>query len=350
MSKIAVLTSGGDSPGMNACVMSAARSAALRGIPFVGIKRGYNGLLEKSRNTDDDFCELTLDVVLDIADLPGTYLRTARCEEFKKIEVQKRAADLLRSRNITGLVVIGGDGSFRGANALCQQGIPCIGIPGTIDNDLPYSETSLGFETSVNACMDAVRSIRATSRSHDRPAVVEVMGRHCGSIALSTASATGAEIVIVPECRSWKVDDIAMRLNLLIERGNTRATIIVAEGAWEKMKPFDVYEFLHPYGVQVFRGEPMTANRFATVLKYKCKMTEVRSAVIGYIQRGYEPCARDANLAFEWGSLAVKLLGSGISNQVIGMKNGRTFYMPIEQALKAKRRFNYDLYNLINAM
>jgi 6-phosphofructokinase 1 len=350
MSKIAVLTSGGDSPGMNAAVMAVARSAALLGMPLVGIKRGYNGLLGVSKNPDDDFVELTLDTVLDIADLPGTYLRTARCEEFKRLDVQKHAADILRSRDISGLVVIGGDGSFMGANALCQQGVPCIGIPGTIDNDLFYSETSLGFDTSVNACMDAVRSIRATSRSHDRPAVVEVMGRHCGSIAMATASATGAEIVIVPEVKNWHVGDIAARLNLLIERGNTRATIIVAEGAWKEMSPFDVYDFLAPFGLQVFKGEPMTANRFASVLKYKCNMAEVRATIIGYVQRGYEPSANDAMYAFEWGSLAVELLSQGISNQVVGLKNGRTFYMPIEEALQVKRPFNHKLYNMINAL
>ena len=183
MRKIGVLTSGGDSPGMNAAVMSVARSAALYGIPLIGIKRGYNGLLRKSENIKDDLQELTLETVLDIADQPGTYLRTARCNEFREAKYREFAMKTLRDMEIDGLVVIGGDGSFNGAIELCRLGMPCSGIPGTIDNDLAYSEMSLGFDTAVNVCVDAIRRIRATSRSHDRPAVVEVMGRHCGDIA-----------------------------------------------------------------------------------------------------------------------------------------------------------------------
>ena len=150
MRKIGVLTSGGDSPGMNAAVMSVARSAALYGIPLIGVKRGYNGLLRKSSNLKDDLQELTMELVLDIADEPGTYLRTARCLEFKEKKVQEKAIKTLKNMQIDGLVVIGGDGSFRGAQALCNLGFPCIGIPGTIDNDLPYSEISLGYDTAVN--------------------------------------------------------------------------------------------------------------------------------------------------------------------------------------------------------
>ena len=192
MRKIGVLTSGGDSPGMNAAVMSVARSAAMYGIPLIGVKRGYNGLLRKSANLKDDMQELTLELVLDIADEPGTYLRTARCLEFKEKKYQEKAVKTLKSMQIDGLVVIGGDGSFRGAQALCELGVPCIGIPGTIDNDLPYTEISLGYDTAVNVCVEAIRKIRATSRSHDRPAVVEVMGRHCGDIALTAAVSTGS--------------------------------------------------------------------------------------------------------------------------------------------------------------
>ena len=349
MSHIAVLTSGGDSPGMNAAVMSVAKNAAYYGLNLLGIKRGYNGLLGKSEKQEDDFVRLDLDTVLDIADLPGTHLRTARCLEFLDPQVREKAAQRLRDMDVTGLVVIGGNGSFQGAMRLCELGIPCIGIPGTIDNDLPYTEMTLGYDTAVNVCVDAVRAIRATSRSHDRPHVVEVMGRDCGDIALSTAAATGAEIVVVPEVK-WKVDDVAAQLNDQIARGNTRATVVVAEGCWASMKPFDVYKFLKPYGKQVFEGEPMTANRFASVLKRKCGMVEARSTVIGYTQRGCSPTARDSIFAFEAGAMAVHLLRNGISNQVIGVKNGRTFYMPIEKALAEKRRFNKKLYNLINSL
>ena len=192
MSNIAILTSGGDSPGMNAAVMSVARNAAYYGIPLIGIKHGYNGLLGRGAKAEDDFIRLDLDTVLDIADMPGTYLRTARCREFLDPAVREKAAKTLRDLDVSGLVVIGGDGSFQGAMHLCKLGIPCIGIPGTIDNDLAYTEITLGYDTAVNVCVDAVRAIRATSRSHDRPHVVEVMGRDCGDIALSTAVATGA--------------------------------------------------------------------------------------------------------------------------------------------------------------
>ena len=348
MSKIAVLTSGGDSPGMNAAVMAVARNAARYDMPLVGIKRGYNGLLGLSQNPEDDLCELTLDTVLDIADLPGTYLRTARCKEFLDPAMRARAARTLKELDVKGLVVIGGDGSFQGAMRLCELGVPCIGIPGTIDNDLAYTEMTLGYDTAVNVCVDAIRAIRATSRSHDRPAVVEVMGRDCGDIALTSAVASGAEIVLVPEVK-WSVDQAAERLSKLIERGNTRATVVVAEGAWASMKHFDVYSFLKPYGKQVFEGEPMSALRFASILKRKCN-AEARSTVIGYTQRGNQPTARDSAFAFEAGTLAVQLLKEGVGNQVIGIKHGKIFHTPIERALSEKRHFNKALYKLVNAM
>ncbi len=349
MSNIAVLTSGGDSPGMNAAVLSVARNAAYYGMNLIGIKQGDNGLLGRSENPEDDFTHLNLDTLLDIADLPGTYLRTARCREFLDPEMRAVAAKTLRQLDVKGLVVIGGDGSFHGALRLCELGIPCVGIPGTIDNDLSYTEMTLGYDTAVNVCVDAVRSIRATSRSHDRPHVVEVMGRHCGDIALTTAVSTGAEIVVVPEMK-WSVDKVADRLNKLISIGNTRATIVVAEGCWDSMAPFDVYKFLLPYGKQVWENEPMTSNRLASILKRKCGMVEVRDTVIGYVQRGATPTARDSSFAFEAGAMAVNLLKDGLGNQVIGVKNGRTFAMDIDKALSVKPRFNQKLYNLVNTL
>ncbi len=349
MKKIGVLTSGGDAPGMNAAIMAVARSAALYGMPLVGIKRGYNGLLRKSTSIYDDMEDLRLDTVLDIADRPGTYLRTARCMEFHDPAWREVAANTLRAMEIDGLVVIGGDGSFHGAEALCQLGIPCIGIPGTIDNDLPYTESTLGYDTAVNVCVTAVRSIRATSRSHDRPAVVEVMGRHCGDIALTTAVSTGAEIVLVPEV-PWKVEDVAKRLNRLIAKGNTRATIVVAEGCWESMEPFDMYTFLNSHGKRCYEGEPISAERFASIMKRMCGNVEARAPVVGYTQRGAVPSARDSAYAFEAGHLAVRLLRDGISNQVIGMKEGKVYYTSIDEALRAKRDFRMDLYEMVNTL
>ena len=357
MKRIAVFTSGGDAPAMNAAVVSIARNAAYLGLELIGIKRGFNGLLGKGEDKDN-FIRLDLDTVLDIADLPGTYLRTARCDEFLDPQVQYNAAQLLKAKGIEGLIVIGGNGSFAGAGKLCAHGIKCIGIPGTIDNDLSYTEVTLGYDTAVNVCVDAVRAIRATSRSHDRPHVVEVMGRDCGDLALATAEATGAEIVIVPEA-NWCVDDIANRLNHQIQKGNTRATIVVAEGSWASMEPFDVYEFLHPYGKQVFPGEPMTSNRLASILQRKCGMAEVRSTVVGYTQRGATPTARDSMFAFEAGAMAVQLLYKDQSNLAIGVKGGVTYHCPIDQVLakeeekkkqKKNSNFNFNLYNLLNAL
>lgn len=353
MSKIAVLTSGGDSPGMNAAVMSVARSAALLDMPLIGIKRGFNGLIGKYPNPEDNYVQMSMDQLLDIADLPGTYLRTARCVEFSREDVQIKAAQFLRELDVSGLVVIGGDGSFHGAQALCRQGIPCIGIPGTIDNDLGYTEMSLGFDTAVNVCVDAIRAIRATSRSHDRPHVVEVMGRNCGDIALTAAQSTGCEIVVVPEISGWEVDDVAHRLNSLFSRGNTRATVVVAEGCWRTMAPFDLHEFLSAKGVAgTFPGQQMDAHNFARVLQNKTARDDihVRATVVGYTQRGHAPTARDGAFAFEAGAMAVNLLKHNISNQVIGVRNGRTFHMPIETALKAKSHFNRRMFNMVNAL
>lgn len=347
--KIGILTSGGDSPGMNAAVVSAARCAAMNGIQLMGIKRGYNGLLGLSKNPEDDICALDLETVLDIADQRGTFLRTARCVEFKQPEVRRQAAENLRQLGIDALVVIGGDGSFTGAMYLCELGIPCVGIPGTIDNDLGYTEATLGYDTAVNVCVEAVRSIRATSRSHDRPHVVQVMGRNCGDIAMKTAMATGAEMLIVPEVE-WDVDEVAARLNCLIEQGNTRATLVISEHCWDNMKPFDWRKFLNDNGKTVYPGEPISAEYLASILKRKCGGAEVRSTVIGYTQRGAQPTAQDSAFAFEAGHQAVQLLNRGIANQAIGIRHGRVFNMPIIDALSMKKTFDREMYNLINKL
>lgn len=352
MPNIAVLTSGGDSPGMNAAVMSVARAASLMGMNLIGIKRGFNGLIGKSASLDDDIVQLSLDQVLDIADLPGTYLRTARCKEFVEESYQDKAVKLLHDLDVQGLVVIGGDGSFQGAQALARKGIPTIGIPGTIDNDLAYTELSLGFDTAANCCMEAVRAIRATSRSHDRAAVVEVMGRNCGDLALYTAQSTGSEILVVPEVVGWDTSEVAHRLDALIRRGNLRATIVVAEGAWKTMAPCDPYEELKDTGGKpVFPGQPMDAALFARILEKKSQEGAlVRATVVGYTQRGYQPSARDAAFAFEAGVVAVNLLKHGESNRVVGVNMGKVFHMDIDTALQMKSSFNRRMYNMVNAL
>ena len=316
---------------------------------LIGIKRGYNGTLCKSHHIEDDMVELDLDTILDIADQPGTYLRTARCLDFLRPEMRVHAANNIREMGIEGIVVIGGDGSYHGAMGLCELGIPCVGIPGTIDNDLAYTEMTLGYDTAVNSCIDDIRAIRATSRSHDRPGVVEVMGRHCGDIALKAAAGSGAEICLVPEV-PWSIQEAADRLSRLIDMGNPRATVVVAEGAWDSMQSADWRRYLIESGVKgIHEDDPINTEKLALLLKHKCKC-EARPTVLGYTQRGRTPSAYDSWFAFEAGNLAVNLLRNGIGNQVIGIKDGRVYYLPIAEALKQKREFNLSLYNMINSL
>ena len=345
MRRIGVLTSGGDAPGMNAAVMAVAKAARYNGMTLVGIKRGYNGALNIEQN---GMAELDLDTVLDIADQPGTYLRTARCLEFLDPQMQQQAAKNIRDMGIEGVIVIGGDGSFKGAQALCNLGIPCIGIPGTIDNDLPYTEMTLGYDSAVNSCVEAIRAIRATSRSHDRPAVVEVMGRHCGDIALKAAAGTGAEICIVPEVE-WSIPAVADRLSHLIAEGNPRATVVIAEGAFDAMQEYDWKKVLREHNLPVHDDDTIS-TRFLTRVLRCLTGCDARTTILGYTQRGRQPSAYDSWFAFEAGNMAVNLLRNGISNQVIGIKYGRVFCLPIHMALKDKREFNRDLYDMINEL
>ena len=345
MRRIGVLTSGGDAPGMNAAVMAVAKAARYNGMTLVGIKRGYNGALNIEQN---GMAELDLDTVLDIADQPGTYLRTARCLEFLDPQMQQQAAKNIRDMGIEGVIVIGGDGSFKGAQALCNLGVPCIGIPGTIDNDLPYTEMTLGYDSAVNSCVEAIRAIRATSRSHDRPAVVEVMGRHCGDIALKAAAGTGAEICIVPEVQ-WSIPEVTKRLSHLIDEGNPRATVVIAEGAFEAMEEYDWKTVLREHNL-IVHDDDTFSTRFLTRVLRCLTGCEARTTILGYTQRGRQPSAYDSWFAFEAGNMAVNLLRNGISNQVIGIKYGRVFCLPIHMALKNKREFNRDLYDMINEL
>ena len=340
---IGVLTSGGDAPGMNAAIRAVVRTAINKGMKVKGIMRGYAGLLQ------EEIVDMDGTSVADTIGRGGTILYTARCPEFMTEEGQKRGAEICRKHNIDGLVVIGGDGSYHGAMGLCELGIPCVGIPGTIDNDLAYTEMTLGYDTAVNSCIDDIRAIRATSRSHDRPGVVEVMGRHCGDIALKAAAGSGAEICLVPEV-PWSIQEAADRLSRLIDMGNPRATVVVAEGAWDSMQPADWRRYLIENGAKgIHEDDPISTEKLALLLKYKCKC-EARPTVLGYTQRGRTPSAYDSWFAFEAGNLAVNLLRNGIGNQVIGIKDGRVYYLPIIEALKQKREFNLSLYNMINSL
>ena len=342
--KIGVLTSGGDAPGMNAAIKAVVDKAYELNINVVGIVGGYSGLMA---DPEPELEEITPHTVANIIGQGGTILYSSRCLEFATPEGVQKAVNACKKVGIDALICIGGDGTYGGAYDMTKAGIPCIGLPGTIDNDLAYTEMTLGYETAVQVCTEAIRAIRATSRSHDRPHVVECMGRHCGDIALKAACATGSEIVVVPEV-PWSVEEVASRLNKQIAKGNYRSTIVLAEGCWESMAPFDMYGFLTSHGKQCFEGEPMSAMRFASIMKRMCGMVEARSTVVGYTQRGALPVAKDSAFAFEAGNLAVRLLRDGISNQVIGVRQGKVFNMPIVDARKVEKHFRRDLYDLVN--
>lgn len=346
--KIGILTSGGDSPGMNACVVSCARIAAYYGMTLVGIKRGYNGLLGQSEKPSDDMETFTKSELLDIADLPGTYLKTARCKAFYDPEVRKEAAKRIRESGFTAIIVIGGDGSFTGALELSELGVPCICIPGTIDNDLGYTEKTLGYDTAVNVSVNAVRAIRATSRSHERPHVVQVMGRRSGDIALKTAMATGAEMLVVPECE-WDIDQISKRMMNLIALGNNRSTLIIGEHCWHMMKPYDWRKVLKDAGDKVHDDDELDAPTLARVLK-RLTGAEVRSTVVGYTQRGATPSSSDSAFAFETAKTAINLIRCGNTNLAIGQKHGMVYSLPIKEALNIHHVFNIDTYELINQL
>ncbi len=309
---IAVLTSGGDAPGMNAAVRSVVRAAMYRGMKVIGVYRGYNGLLNK------DVKELDLRSVSDIINRGGTVLYTARSEEFKTPEGIEKAAQNCRELGIDGLVVIGGDGSFRGARKLSLAGIPCVGIPGTIDNDISCSEYTVGFDTAMNTAMDMVDKIRDTAQSHDRCSVVEVMGRRCGDIALQTGIACGATSILVPEIECDIERDVIAKIYEQKSTGKKHFIIVVAEGVG---------------GVE-------------DLAKYIEKRTgiETRATILGHVQRGGSPTLRDRVMATAMGVDAVRLLEKGIGNRVIALKDGRTIDYDILEALDMKREFDNELY------
>lgn len=309
---IAVLTSGGDAPGMNAAVRSVVRAAKYRDMNVIGVFRGYNGLLNK------DVKELDLRSVSDTINRGGTILYTARSEEFKTPEGIQRSAANCRELGIDGLVVIGGDGSFRGARALSLAGIPCVGIPGTIDNDISCSEYTIGFDTAMNTAMEMVDKIRDTAQSHDRCSVVEVMGRRCGDIALQTGIACGATSILVPEKEVDVERDVITKIYEQKSTGKKHFIIVVAEGVG---------------GVE-------------DLAKYIEKRTgiETRATILGHVQRGGSPTLRDRVIATAMGADAVRLLEKGIGNRVIALKNGRTIDYDILEALEMVREFDDELY------
>jgi 6-phosphofructokinase 1 len=313
MKNIAVLTSGGDAPGMNAAIRAVVRSGINSGLRVYGIRRGYNGLIQ------GDLQEMKMSSVSDIIQRGGTILRTARSEEFKTPEGLAKAVNVAKVFNIDGIVIIGGDGSFAGAQKLTDSGIACIGVPGTIDNDLAYTDFTIGFDTAVNNVLDAINKIRDTSASHERVSIIEVMGRHCGDIALHAGIAGGAESIIIPEVE-FSLDDICRKLIQGKNRGRLHSIIILAEGAGD--------------GIEL---EKQIASKVDM---------EVRTTILSYIQRGGNASAVDRLLASRMGARAVELLKEGIGGRVVGIKDNKIFDMEIHEALAMKRVFHNELFQL----
>ena len=302
---IAVLTIGGDAPGMNAAIRAVVRSAIAQGLKVKGIERGYMGLL------NEEIRDMENRNVSDIIQRGGTILGTARCPEFKELEVQQKGAEICRKHGIQGLVVIGGDGSYRGAQALARQGINAIGLPGTIDLDIACTDYTIGFDTAVNTAMDAIDKVRDTSSSHERCSIIEVMGRHAGYIALWCGIANGAEDILIPEKYDFDEQKI---INHIIEKrkmGKKHHIIINAEGIGHSIS-------------MARRIEAATG-------------IETRATILGYMQRGGNPTARDRYYASIMGAYAVDVMLSGKTNRVVGHKNGSLVDVDIEEALQMKK-------------
>ncbi|WLR50194.1 6-phosphofructokinase [Bacillus tianshenii] len=313
MRRIGVLTSGGDAPGMNAAVRAVVRKAIFHGLEVYGIYHGYAGLI------NGDIQKLEVGSVGDIIHRGGTMLYSARCEEFKTYEGQQKGIEQLKKHGIDGLVVIGGDGSFQGAKKLTEQGYPCIGVPGTIDNDIPGTDFTIGFDTALNTVLDAVDKIRDTATSHERTYVIETMGRNAGDIALWAGLAGGAESILIPEM-NYEMDDIIERLNNAYARGKKHSIIIVAEGVGS--------------GVE-FGKEIQKRTNF-----------ETRVSVLGYIQRGGSPTAVDRMLASRLGAKAVELLIAGSAGRVVGIQNNELVDHDILDALSQKHLIDDKIYKL----
>jgi 6-phosphofructokinase 1 len=313
MKRIGILTSGGDAPGMNAAVRSVVRVALYKGLQVSGIRRGYQGMIE------GDIYDMNVSSVGDIIHRGGTILQSARCLEFKTEEGLQKGVEMLKMFNIDGLVVCGGDGSYQGALKLWQNGIPTIGIPGTIDNDLGYTDYTIGFDTALNTVVNAIGNLRDTSSSHGRANIIEVMGRHCGDIALHAGLAGGAESIIIPEV-DFNIDDVCRKLIQGKNRGKLHNIILLAEGVG---KPYDVAELI----------EQKTG-------------IDARVSIIGHLQRGGVPTAFDRIIASRFGNRAVELLLEGQGGRAVGIDGNEIIDVPLEEATKPNDRLNKKMYDL----
>lgn len=314
MKSIAVLTSGGDAPGMNPAVRAVVRTTCQRGIKVYGVDRGYTGLI------NGDIHEMNLRSVSDIITRGGTILYSARCPEFKTEEGLQKAVATCKKFGIDGMVIIGGDGSFRGARDLSLRGIPCIGLPGTIDNDISCTDYTIGYDTCLNTIVQMVDRIRDTSESHDRCTVVEVMGRGAGYLALEAGIAVGATSIIVPEVEYDIERDVIARIREFQKTGKKHFIVIVAEGVG---------------------GTAEIAKKIEAETG-----VESRATILGHVQRGGSPTARDRIMASQMGSRAVDLLTQGIGNRVVGIRDNKIVDFDIFEALKMTKTIDMKDYEL----
>lgn len=319
MKRIAVLTSGGDSPGMNAALRAVVRNGIEHDMEVYAVHSGYEGLI------DNKFERMSRRSVADTLQRGGTIIKTARSKRFHDPENRKIAYKNLEKLKIEGLVVIGGNGSLEGARILSEESdVLVMGLPGTIDNDLAYTDYTIGFDTAVNTVLDAITKIRDTSSSHDRSTVIEVMGRHCGDIALYSGIAGGAEVVLLPEVE-MPLDEVVAKVKEGIECGKLHNIIIKAE------------------------GYPVSSHELIRVLKKETGQ-DVKLAVLSYLQRGGSPSFRDRMLATDCGMMAVELLAQGIGNRAIGEVNGKIVHLDLAKALKAKRSLREELFQEIHIL
>lgn len=321
VTKIGVLTSGGDSPGMNAAVRAVVRTAIYNGIEAFGIMRGYAGMI------DNDIVPMHSRSVANIIQRGGTILKTARCKEFFQPEGRKKAYNNLKKLGIDGLVIIGGDGSFKGADIFSREfDIPCIGLPGTIDKDIAGTDFTIGFDTAVNTAVEAIDKIRDTADAHDRLFIIEVMGRDAGYIALHSGIATGAENILIPE-RKTEVEELVHGLQEKEKRKKLVNLVVVAEG-----------------------DEVGGGNEVAKIIKNRLPNADVRVCILGHIQRGGSPSCLDRLIASRMGYSAVECLIEGRHNVMVGILNNKMNFIPLEKAVKAKQKINDEWLKIVKIL
>ena len=329
---IAILTSGGDSPGMNAAVWASVKSAYAHDMTILGVNRGYQGLI------DGDLHPITPNDLSRILNRGGTMLKTARCLKMKTEEGRAEAVAMACKYNLDGLIVVGGDGSYQGAAILAQRGIPTICLPGTIDNDLAYTDLTLGYDTCCNTAYQATLKIKDTMESHERVGIVEVMGRYCGDIALNVGLTLGAEYVLVPEANyteEFDITNLADRLLNLKAKGRSTFLILLAEGVC----------FNNPH-----RAYTLRVKLEAELKRRGAFIGDIRESVLGYQQRGGQPSVNDIRLGVQMANHAVVLLDQGIGNRAVGIKDNKIIDMDICEALAVPRVFNRAMYDLVNKL